>query len=189
MSRLSTLNNRLRGLLHELAKFGVVGAVAFVIDVSIFTLLRDLDVGPLSAKTLATAVAATFAYFGNRHWSFRHRAYSGLRREYLVFIVITVIGLAIQLSVLGISHYVLGFTSILADNIAANGVGMIFGTTFRFFAYKRWVFLSPERAAARAVVADSLGPAPAGQAPFDEGPVEQAVPPGEASSRGGLAAR
>jgi putative flippase GtrA len=50
------------------------------------------------------------------------------------------IGLLISLTCLWVSHYVLGFTSVLADNVAANVVGLAAGTAFRFWAYKRFVF-------------------------------------------------
>ena len=48
--------------------------------------------------------------------------------------------MGIALLCLGVSHYVLGFTSPLADNIAANVVGLVLGTAFRFYAYRTWVF-------------------------------------------------
>ncbi|WP_246159946.1 hypothetical protein [Microbacterium rhizomatis] len=40
------------------------------------------------------------------------------------------------------SHYLLGFTSQLADNISGNVVGLVLGTAFRFAAY-RWLVFSP----------------------------------------------
>ena len=41
--------------------------------------------------------------------------------------------------VLAFSHYTLGFTSVLADNIATV-VGIGLGTLFRFWAYRKIVF-------------------------------------------------
>jgi putative flippase GtrA len=138
-----TLYARLEQLIHELAKFGVVGAVAFLVDVGVFNLLRHgaMSDKPLTAKLISTVLATTVAYFGNRHWTFRHRERSGLKREYTLFFAFNAVGLAIALSCLWISHYVLGFTSALADNIAANVVGMAFGTIFRFWSYRKFVFL------------------------------------------------
>jgi putative flippase GtrA len=46
----------------------------------------------------------------------------------------------VAVACLAVSHYVLGFTSPLADNVAANGVGLVLGTAFRYVAYRRWVF-------------------------------------------------
>jgi putative flippase GtrA len=136
--------SRWQQLVHEVAKFGVVGAVAYVVDVGIFNALSVEGLGPLSAKTISTVVAATVAYFGNRHWSFTHRARTGLRREYTIFIVISAVGLAIALACLGFGYYVLGEHSHLAKNFWGNVVGTGFGTIFRFWAYKRFVFLDPE---------------------------------------------
>jgi putative flippase GtrA len=129
-------------LVRELMKFGVIGAVAYVIDLGTFNavyLATDGD-KPLTAKTVSVVAATTFAYFGNRHWTFRHRGRSGIRREYVLFFVLNGVGLAIALACLAVSHYVLDFTSPLADNISANGVGLVLGTMFRFWSYRRWVF-------------------------------------------------
>ncbi len=152
-----SLYGRVGHLVHELAKFGVVGGVAFIIDLSLFNVLHfALDWNSLVSRTCSTAVAATVAYFGNRHWSFKHRAYTGVGREYLVFIAVTVIGLAIQLAVLGVVQYVLDVRGVLALNLFGVIGGTALATVFRYVAYKRWVFLSHDRAAARAVGGGSV---------------------------------
>ena len=46
----------------------------------------------------------------------------------------------IAVGCLWFSHYVLELTSPLADNIAANVVGVGLGTIFRYFCYKYLVF-------------------------------------------------
>lgn len=130
----------------ELGKFGVVGLVAYVIDLTVFNLLRfagsegPLYDKPLTAKVFSVLVATTFAYFGNRHWTFRDRTRSSFRREYTLFFVFNAVGMVIALSCLGISHYVLGFESALADNVSANVIGLVLGTIFRFWGYHNWVF-------------------------------------------------
>jgi putative flippase GtrA len=139
---------RLGHLVRELMKFGVVGGFAFVVDVGLFNLLLHATDKPLTSKTISTVVATTVAYLGNRHWTFRRRSRSGVRREYTLFFLLNGVGLVIALTCLAISHYLLGFTSRLADNIAANVVGLALGTAFRFWSYRRWVFpeLLPEAA-------------------------------------------
>ncbi|MCL6538455.1 MAG: GtrA family protein [Acidothermus sp.] len=152
MKIISALYRRFAHLVHEIAKFGIVGFLAFIVDVGLFNVLRS-DGAPLhdkviTAKAISTVVAATFAYFANRHWTWRARMRSGLRREYTLFFVFNAIGLAIAEACLAISHYGLGFHSKLADNISANGIGLVLGTLFRFWSYRRWVFLAvkePER--------------------------------------------
>ena len=64
-----------------------------------------------------------------------------MRREYVLFFVLNGVGLLIALGCLWFSHYALGLTSRLADNISANVVGIGLGTLFRFWSYRKWVFL------------------------------------------------
>lgn len=137
---------RLRRGAGELARFGTVGAFAYVIDVGLFNLLVHAgDPGllyeqPLRAKIIATVCATLFAYFANRQWTWRHRDRRGFVREYGLFFALNLVGLAITLVPLAISRYALGLSSALADNISANIIGVAFGTAFRFWAYRRWVF-------------------------------------------------
>jgi putative flippase GtrA len=135
----------LRARVHELAKFGSVGAVSFVVDLGLFNLLRfgpgqPLHDKPITAKIISVAVATLVAWIGNRHWTFSDRRTKNRPRELVGFLVINVGGMLIAIGCLWVSHYVLGFTSALADNIAANVVGLGLGTVFRYVAYRRFVF-------------------------------------------------
>jgi putative flippase GtrA len=142
-------------LYREMVKFGAVGAIAFVVDTGTFNLLLHGFVGvdgplagkPLTAKTVSAVIATVVAWLGNRYWTFRHRRRASLRREFLLFAVMNIGGLVISLACLGFSHYVLGLTSALADNIAGNGVGLVLGTLFRFWAYRQFVFTTPDEQA------------------------------------------
>jgi putative flippase GtrA len=140
------VNNRASKLLHEVAKFGVVGLAAFVVDVGVFNLLRyhshaaRLYDKPITAKIISTILATLVAYLGNRFWTFRQRDRVGYAREYLMFFLLNAVGLGISIACLTLSHYVLNLRSPLADNISANVIGLGLGTIFRFWAYRRWVF-------------------------------------------------
>jgi len=143
-SLLRSLYGRVEHLVHEVAKFGLVGLAALVVDVGLFNLLC-YGTGPLhgkvlTAKIVSVCVATTVAYFGNRYWTFRHRGRTSFGREYLLFFVLNAVGLAISVGCLWFSHYALGLTSALADNISANVIGLGLGTLFRFWSYRRWVF-------------------------------------------------
>lgn len=141
---LRSLEARLRAAFHELAKFGTVGALAFVVDTGLFNIILHAQPHkPLTAKVVSTVVAASLAFVLNRAWSFRHRQRSSIRREYMLFFVLNAVGLVIAVGCLGFSHYLLGFHSRLADNVSANGFGVAFGTLFRFWSYRRFVWLAP----------------------------------------------
>lgn len=131
-----------RRLGTEVAKFGTVGAFAFVIDVGLFNILRAgvLADSPLTAKTISVVVATGFAYLANRNWTYRDRARTGYGRETMLFFATNAAALLISWACLAITHYVLGFDSQLADNISGNGVAIALGTLFRFWVYRTWVF-------------------------------------------------
>lgn len=144
MSLVAPLVDRFRALFHELAKFGTVGFISLLVDLAVFNaVLHVMPEKPLTAKVLSTVVSATNAFVLNRIWSFKHRERTTLRREYSLFVVLNAVGLGIALLCLSISHYVLGFESRLADNVAANGVGLVLGTTFRFWSYRKFVWAAP----------------------------------------------
>jgi putative flippase GtrA len=138
------LYDRFRYLIHELAKFGVIGIAAFAVTWGGTNWLHfGLQLGPLTANTIATVVAATLAFAGNRYWTFRHRAASGLGREYFLFFVLNGVGLLIQLLCIGFTHYTLKLDDHFSYNVALI-VGIGLGTLFRFWSYKKWVFLPPQ---------------------------------------------
>ena len=142
-------------------EFGIVGFGGYLIDVGIFNALRlgflgehTLISGPIGAKIVSVAVATLATWFGNRYWAFRDRRRSNVALEFLEFSAIAVAGNGIALLCLYLSHYVFGFTSLLADNIAGNVVGLVLATTFRFLLYRLWVY-GPHRADSLARVRDS----------------------------------
>lgn len=132
----------------KFAKFGVVGAFALVVDVGLFNVLSYVGAEPLLAgqplwaKVVSTSAATVVAWIGNRLWTFRQTKRTDVVREFVLYAVMCTIGLGIALTCLWVSHYLFGFTSVLADNIAANVVGLAAGTLFRFWAYQRFVFVN-----------------------------------------------
>ena len=133
-------------LITELGKFGAVGAVNYVLDLLIFNLLlfTIFEQLPIAAKAGSAIVATTSSYFMNRHWTWRDRAHTGTGRELTVFLAMSAIALTITEACLLLSHYGLGLTSRLDDNISANVIGLVLATMWRFWSFRKWVFLLPE---------------------------------------------
>jgi putative flippase GtrA len=127
--------------------FGIVGLVSYFVDLGIFNGLRLGVFGttffvhqPLAAKVISVTISTLASWFGNRYFAFRDRRRSNFLLELVEFACIAVVGLGIGLGCLYVSHYVLGFTGLLADNISANVIGLILGTIFRFLMYRFWVY-------------------------------------------------
>jgi putative flippase GtrA len=139
------LFDRIRGVVdifwREVAKFGVIGAGGFIIDFGGFTLLFY---GPLAghlttAKIISGVAATTFAWVGNRMWTFRHRRNRPAHHEALLFFAVNGVGLVISTVWLNFSHDVLGYTSRSAVSLnTIIGIGL--ATIFRFWAYRQFVF-------------------------------------------------
>ena len=139
---------RLRDLVNgggpELSMFAAVGACGFAIDVTAFSALRSLDpfslLDPTVARTAAMAVAMCVTFVGHRALTWRHEQTAYRAREIGMFTLFNLIGLGISNACLVVSHDLLGLTSLVADNISANGVGLALATAFRFLTYRRYVF-------------------------------------------------
>jgi putative flippase GtrA len=136
---------RFAALVHELGKFGTVGAFCYLLDITVFNLVRAQTGNPVLATVVSTIIATTVAFVGNRFWTWRDRDRSGLTREYVLYFAVNLVGLGIGVACLAISHYWLGaiwpvFTTTLADNISGKVIGVGLASLFRFWAYRRYVF-------------------------------------------------
>lgn len=144
---------------RELLKFGVVGAVAFVVDAGGYNLLvygggsGPLHHKPITASIISVSASVVVAWVGSRWWTFRHRQRNPVHHELALFVLINAIGLLIAAACLGFSRYVLGLEGFVADNISKTVVGTGLATIFRFWAYRKYVFKS--------VLDDDPTPAPA----------------------------
>jgi putative flippase GtrA len=144
--RTSRLRATWRLLAKELGAFGVVGAACFLLDVGLFHVLYAVvGADAVLAKLLATLVSMTAAYVGHRYWSFSHRARTGLRREYLLFVTVNGATLLMGLAIVAFVRYPLGQESALVLQ-AANIASICLGTVIRYLSYRTWVFpaLRPE---------------------------------------------
>jgi len=153
----------MRQLIAQFTRFGIVGAIGFVIDFVVFNALiatvlsaDEVHEGPLIAKVISTTLAIVFNWLGNRHWTFRAHRGRQLLREGVEFGIVSFAGLLIGLGCLWVSHYLLGFTDRLSDNISSNVIGLGLGTLFRFTLYRTWVF-APHRGEPEPSVFPELG--------------------------------
>jgi|SRR5580658_2605740 putative flippase GtrA len=142
MPSMASVRKRVADLIPELAKFGVVGLIGSIIDLGGADYLHVHEgVEALAAKALSITAATVVTYLGSRFWTFRHRVNQALLREGVLFVLLNVIGLGIAEVVIAITTYGLDMKSELAYN-GASVVGTGLGTIFRYFAYKKWVFLA-----------------------------------------------
>jgi dolichol-phosphate mannosyltransferase len=118
----------------QLARFCVVGASGYVVNLAVYTLLLEVaGIHYLLAATCSFLVAVTNNYTWNRLWTFRrergHVAYQGLR-----FLIVSTVALAANLVVL----YCL--VQLGVDKLPAQAVAIVLVTPLNFVGNKLWSF-------------------------------------------------
>lgn len=123
-------------------KFLLVGGMNYVVDLGVFNALRFtvLSHYVVTAKVISAVAATLFSWVMNRSWTFANRQRHSLGREFISFMVINALGLAPPVVCLWVSHYLMGLTGALADNVSANIIGVGLGTLLRYVGYSRVAF-------------------------------------------------
>jgi putative flippase GtrA len=140
---ISGLYDKFRHLFREMAKFGIVGGIGFIISFVGADLLHfEAGLGKYKALTVATIVATGVTFVGNRYWTYRNRPRTGTARESLLFFLMNGIGILIQYASVWIITDLGGLRATIWFSIA-NILGIVIGTCFRFYSYRRWVWKAP----------------------------------------------
>lgn len=143
--RPASLMDRLVAWVREFVQFGMVGAVAFLLDLGLFNALQHGPTGILAghsntANVVSATIATIFSWVANRLWTYRGRTQENVAREAFLFAFANVGGVLITQFCLFFTHEVLDLHTPLADNIAAYVVGFVLGTAYRFLFYHYVVF-------------------------------------------------
>jgi putative flippase GtrA len=181
VSSIRELYSRFRQLIHEGAKFLVVGAVGAILTFGIANALHGM--GKYSAITVATIIATAATYAGNRWWSFSHRQGQGNTRDTVIFFVLNGVGLLIYYGCIWLIQDVGGLKGKLWYNVALI-VGTGLGTLFRFWSYRKWIWTLPTAAAEGPPEQESLTPATTASSPAtttSSSAIADSTPPASAS--------
>jgi putative flippase GtrA len=137
------LFDRVRHLIHEVAKFGVIGIIGFIVTEVGFNLCHfDLKMGLFTSNAIATVVATIITFVGNKYWTFKHRAGNGTTRETVMFFVLNGVGMLIQYACIWFAEDGLGIKDKFLINLFFLG-GIAIATVFRFWSYRKWVWHAP----------------------------------------------
>lgn len=123
-------------------RFAIVGALGFLVDLAMLWLgLNVLGLDVYTARLASFAVTVTFTWAANRYITFgetRARTWRGMAREWVRFVGVNAIGLAVNYAV-----YVVMVTygsGWLAVPYVAAGCGSAAGLVFNYAASSRLVF-------------------------------------------------
>lgn len=135
------LYNRFEHIVHELSKFGVVGAVALVVNMAVFNvMLVGLPNKQIYATVVSTIIATFVAYVGNRYWTYKDRDRIDRHREMIFFFLINGVAAVIEVVAVFVAKYGLHHDGTLAVNLAKYGFGLPLGMLFRLYTYRTFVF-------------------------------------------------
>jgi putative flippase GtrA len=129
---------RFQVLAREVGKFGVVGIVGAVVQFGLQNVLYGRT-GPTASVVVATCVATSVTFLGNRYWAFEHRKTASVGRETALFFFFNLAGMLIQTAFVDANRYWLHDAGRLSYNLATV-TGVVFATLFRLYCYRRFVF-------------------------------------------------
>lgn len=112
-------------LIAQFMKFGVVGVIAFVIDYGLLIVLTEpFGINYLVSATISFTVSVIFNYLASMHYVFKHKEGMSRRREFIIFVILSVIGLLINNACMWAGVELLGI-HYLITKIAATFIVMI----------------------------------------------------------------
>ena len=87
----------MKHLIAQFLKFGVVGLIAFFIDYGLLAFCTEvLGINYLVSATIGFTVSVVFNYFASMRYVFTHKHGMSRRKEFIIFVVLSIIGLLIN---------------------------------------------------------------------------------------------
>ncbi len=144
------MGSRTRRVFGEAIKFTGVNAVATVVAVFLFNALvhglpglygpGPLHGYPVLTYFVANTVGMLISFYGSRSYAFKHRYPTGPGGGLVNYAIVNFASFVIPMACLWITRNIFDWSSVIADNVAANVVGALLATLFRFWAFRRFVF-------------------------------------------------
>ncbi len=127
----------------QLPRFAAIGGIGFLVDASILTLLvNGYGMGPIGARGISFAAAATATWYLNRRWTFAASASARRGPEYARYVIAQVLGAIINLLVYLLVIRLL--PALGAIPVIPLAVGAAIALLFNFAAARYWVFETRE---------------------------------------------
>ena len=118
-------------LLAQIMKFGVVGLLAFCIDYGLMVFLTEVvSINYLISATISFTASVVFNYVASMRYVFRHKEGMSRRKEFVIFVVLSVLGLGINNGCMWIGVELFGVSYLLVK-IAATAVVMVWNFVTR----------------------------------------------------------
>ena len=116
-------------------KFGIVGVVATAIDFGVLIALTEwLHMDPVASAAISFTVSVLFNYAASMRFVFQRREDMSRTRELVIFVVLSLVGLAINEALMWLGVNVASLNYVLVK-LLATAVVML----WNFLSRKRWL--------------------------------------------------
>ena len=132
------LEMRMKKLIEQILTFGVVGIIATVIDFGVLYILsQPLGMDPVISAGISFCVSLVFNYVASMRYVFTHREDMSRSREFVIFLVLSLIGLAINEAIMAAGVAVLGNSAlaVMGTKVLATAIVMV----WNFVSRKKWL--------------------------------------------------
>ena len=123
--------SKTRKLLIQIFKFGIVGGTAFIIDFAFLFIFREFCHFPvLVSNTLSFCISVIYNYIASVKWVFDVNKEKDAKKQFIVFIVFSVLGLILNNVIMWITVDFLNIYYLFAK-IIATAIVMVFNFVTR----------------------------------------------------------
>lgn len=128
----------MRKLFGQLAKFGVVGILAFAIDYGVLMLLSQVfGMDPVIASGISFCVSLVFNYLASMRYVFAHRANMSRGCEFVLFLVLSAIGFSINEVIMSVGVGMFGSSAFAVTCVKVTATAIV--TIWNFVSRKKWL--------------------------------------------------
>ncbi|WP_439595030.1 GtrA family protein [Falsiroseomonas sp.] len=135
---IARLGSQRRDGLLQFLRFGVVGTVGFLVDTAVLYAGLALGLGLYSGRALSYVAAASTTWALNRAWTFRDAPRAPLARQWVMFLLVNLVGFACNYGTYAALVAFLPFVA--AHPVLGVAAGAIAGLAGNFFLSRRFVF-------------------------------------------------
>ena len=120
------VSKKTENLLIQIFKFGIVGGIAFLIDyIVLFCCKEFIGLSVLLSAAIAFIVSVIYNYIASIKWVFNVNKEKSAKKNFVIFIILSIIGLIITEIIMWIGSDLVGINYLLVK-IFATAIVMVF---------------------------------------------------------------
>lgn len=120
------VNSNVEKLLIQIFKFGIVGGLAFLIDYAVLFCCKEfIGFNVLLSTAIAFTISVIYNYIASVKWVFDVNKEKSAKKNFIIFIILSIIGLIITEIIMWIGSDVIGINYLIVK-IIATAIVMIF---------------------------------------------------------------